>query len=484
METIHVKTVDPISQDLLRAAGKNNIRLNWERFETMQPQDGFLRLGLSCPYGCLQGPCRIDPFGRGPDQGLCGLDRDGMVAAFLLRLVLQGVMEIAGGARPAHAETNSRLTAASMKKIGATPISAEDIFQSAAMLVRPAGSIEDMIRQVLRMGLFAVDLSAGRNGTPKNLSCRCGYGLMAGNPVVVAVAGQAGSKLVASLLEAAGRQTDAVYQVLSLGDWIPLEDRYLPMACTSGEAELLISSGRMATVLIGPGADPGIRHICQSMQVPVVESSEAADPRTILQTAKTFQSRHSQADLAADSSCVFDGHAVATVDELKARFEKTADRPLAMIGGSDMPHFTLGQMPVALAKALQGSDLYVAAWGDAAVWMIKDGLCSGEQQTPALVLEPQTGVVKAVDALQQLGSRKPPAGICFSGVKACRDLSMAVGLAAAGLRVAVASPIPIWGSENVRRVLSEQLAACGGELMHVDHPAQTEEMVEWFKKQS
>ena len=93
MEIIQVKTVDPISQDLLKSAYQKGIKLPWDRFEKLQPQDGFLRMGLSCPYGCLQGPCRIDPFGRGPERGLCGLDRDGMVAAFLLRLSLSGALE-------------------------------------------------------------------------------------------------------------------------------------------------------------------------------------------------------------------------------------------------------------------------------------------------------------------------------------------------------------------------------------------------------
>src|SRR5512139_3791734 len=94
METIHFKTVDPVSQDLLRDASQKGIDLNWERYERQQPQDGFLRLGLACPYGCMQGPCRIDPFGRGVQSGICGLERNGMVAAFLLRLTLQGALEM------------------------------------------------------------------------------------------------------------------------------------------------------------------------------------------------------------------------------------------------------------------------------------------------------------------------------------------------------------------------------------------------------
>ena len=33
METIHLKTVDPISQELLRPASQRGIRINWERYE-------------------------------------------------------------------------------------------------------------------------------------------------------------------------------------------------------------------------------------------------------------------------------------------------------------------------------------------------------------------------------------------------------------------------------------------------------------------
>jgi len=93
MESIQIKTVDPVSQELLKSAYQRGLKLSWDRFERLQPQDGFLRTGLSCPYGCLQGPCRIDPFGRGAERGLCGLDRDGMVAALLLRLALSGALE-------------------------------------------------------------------------------------------------------------------------------------------------------------------------------------------------------------------------------------------------------------------------------------------------------------------------------------------------------------------------------------------------------
>src|SRR4030067_3330864 len=134
MEVIHLKTVDPVSQNLFRSAAKQGVRLLWERYERLQPQDGFLRLGLSCPYGCMQGPCRIDPFGRGSEQGLCGLDRDGMVAAFLLRLCLHGVLETMNerGAGDTLSEKSwpSALTkrfSKALKHLGNKPLSLREI---------------------------------------------------------------------------------------------------------------------------------------------------------------------------------------------------------------------------------------------------------------------------------------------------------------------------------------------------------------------
>ncbi len=167
METIHFKTVDPVSQDLLREASRGGIELNWERYEKQQPQDGFLRLGLSCPYGCLQGPCRIDPFGRGATGGICGLDRDGMAAASLLRLTLQGALEIMDeqqAARRAQEITwpislDGR-AAAALVHAGGGPLSIRELAESAVMLARPSAPAAAIVRQAVRLGLLGLGLMA------------------------------------------------------------------------------------------------------------------------------------------------------------------------------------------------------------------------------------------------------------------------------------------------------------------------------------
>jgi len=68
---------------------KENIEFSWERLKAQQPQCGFGTLGLCC-RNCAMGPCRIDPFGEGPQVGVCGANRDTISARNFLRMVAVG----------------------------------------------------------------------------------------------------------------------------------------------------------------------------------------------------------------------------------------------------------------------------------------------------------------------------------------------------------------------------------------------------------
>lgn len=83
------RTIDPAAQDLLKKAAEDGIETVWDRYEAQQPQCGFGTLGVCCRH-CIQGPCRIDPFGQGPRQGICGVTADVIVARNLLRQVAAG----------------------------------------------------------------------------------------------------------------------------------------------------------------------------------------------------------------------------------------------------------------------------------------------------------------------------------------------------------------------------------------------------------
>jgi hypothetical protein len=128
---------------------------------------------------------------------------------------------------------------------------------------------------------------------------------------------------------------------------------------------------------------------------------------------------------------------------------------------------------VELAKALRGEHHAVASWGDAALWMVK-------QDLPVGILEVKEGPLTAVRSLAAAGKLADLKGICFTGLRDCREFTLALGLAALGLKVAVAEPLPLWGSEKVRILLRKNLAAAGGILAHFDHPVQADEILDWF----
>jgi len=89
MSTIKQKSIDLATQEALQKAKDENIKTVWDRLELQQPQCGFGQLGLCCTV-CNMGPCRIDPFGEGTKEGVCGANADTIAARNLARKIAVG----------------------------------------------------------------------------------------------------------------------------------------------------------------------------------------------------------------------------------------------------------------------------------------------------------------------------------------------------------------------------------------------------------
>jgi carbon-monoxide dehydrogenase catalytic subunit len=61
----------------------------FDRYMAQVPICGFGELGLCC-HNCMQGPCKIDPFGVEPIKGSCGATADTIVARNFVRAVAGG----------------------------------------------------------------------------------------------------------------------------------------------------------------------------------------------------------------------------------------------------------------------------------------------------------------------------------------------------------------------------------------------------------
>ncbi|MBS3732422.1 MAG: carbon monoxide dehydrogenase, partial [Desulfobacterales bacterium] len=83
------RTIAKDGQLLLQKMETDQVETVWDRHDAQQPQCGFCEMGVSCRI-CVMGPCRIDPFGEGPQQGVCGADADIIVARNLCRMIAAG----------------------------------------------------------------------------------------------------------------------------------------------------------------------------------------------------------------------------------------------------------------------------------------------------------------------------------------------------------------------------------------------------------
>jgi carbon-monoxide dehydrogenase catalytic subunit len=77
------RTMNAQVAEMIDRASEEGIEICWDRYDQMQPQCGFGELGVCC-RNCLQGPCRVNPFGT-PARGICGISADGIVARNLAR---------------------------------------------------------------------------------------------------------------------------------------------------------------------------------------------------------------------------------------------------------------------------------------------------------------------------------------------------------------------------------------------------------------
>jgi hypothetical protein len=337
-------------------------------------------------------------------------------------------------------------------------------------LCRPTASPEKLVRRAIRLALLSVGLGDSKATSSATGEVSVGYGLLAGESIRIAVTGRVGAGALEGLSAQAAGLKNPEALLVSLGDWIPCGSGFLPVVCTSGEAETVLTSGRVNLLLAGDGTDRGLLSLCQTLNLPVISAGKKTDAAEILQKARDAFNRRSPGPFAPDAALIGKAR-VSDAKELENSWK--GQSKIALLGGADTLRHSLGYLPVELAKALRGEDHEVAAWGDAALWMVK-------QDLPAGILESENGPLSAVRTLAQTARLGALKGICFTGLKSAREFALALGLSALGLKVAVATPLPLWGSEKVRTLLRENLAAAGGILTHFDHPVKADEILDWY----
>lgn len=74
---------------LVKKAHQKGLQTVWERSEQQHPRCGFGEMGTCC-HNCYMGPCRIGPFGKGPQEGVCGAKPETIVSRNFVRMIAAG----------------------------------------------------------------------------------------------------------------------------------------------------------------------------------------------------------------------------------------------------------------------------------------------------------------------------------------------------------------------------------------------------------
>ena len=83
------RSIDKAAQQMLEKAKSDDVTTAFDRSDQQAPHCGFGELGVCCQV-CYLGPCRIDPLGKGPQKGVCGINADGIVARNIVRSIAVG----------------------------------------------------------------------------------------------------------------------------------------------------------------------------------------------------------------------------------------------------------------------------------------------------------------------------------------------------------------------------------------------------------
>jgi hypothetical protein len=415
-----------------------------------------------------------------------------MVAALLLRLCLNGVLEalsdLPGNDNfrvPAWPGSLEPRAARALENLGGGELTLNEVFQSAARLHRPGDTAEDLTRCCLRLSMLTLTLlNAHETALPEEdkIACRVGYGLLATDNPIIGICGQPSIEFLAGLVTAAAAFKPGV-DLVSLGDWIPVKSGYLPIACTSGETELLLSSGRISLLVCGSGIDPSVPAFCKKLEIPVIFTHEAPEPPKTMRLAVESHNSNARTDFFLDVPPAEKVEVIMNAEALQTELKKDRPAGLALMGGTDSLHQSFGWIATEVAPVLSGAGLRVAGWGDAALWMAKRGLARDEDEHPVRLLSPLRGPLEALKAVAASDAFDSLKGVCYTGLDSCRDLTVALGLAIMGTRVCIGTPLPLWGSKKVRDGLAALFAVGGGEFIHFDHPADASDILQWFQEQ-
>lgn len=437
MRQVRRKTVDPSARKYLLKAKEEGIKLSWNRFENMLPQDGFGRLGLTC-FDCLQGPCRLNPFSREEEHTICGRTREDLVLKGLYRFLLN---------------SEFRLNAEEMARAGEG---------NTGLLGLARGQIEKM-KAVCDSRHVEGTRQIGLGVLKQEYINIC---LEEVSPVVLNLV----QNQAQELSEEATSRGAKGFNIVIAGDIAPA----FPFASVSntGGVEFVVLTGLLDFYVVGSSGLGLGKNIVPHYHTLYAEAdygtSELEVRDWLLQAAVAFLKRDKNKILSSEELNEVE---LISLDheQIKTNLENGKLKGICILGGGTNLKVTQDALVCETVAEIAPKDVLCLSYGNTAVTLGKygylrnlsnrDSVLLGTDKVPLVdCVGAEIDVVKIIELVESLGAQKVIA--LFPELTTARDVMVALTLAGAGVKVLTAINLPLEGSEAVAEKIGKLITYC------------------------
>ena len=514
MLQVRQKSSIPAAIDVNRRTAEAGIPLSWDRYEEQLPLCGFTQNGLNCS-ACLQGPCRINPFGDAPSHGICGIDAAQMVLHSLVEKVRRGAIDHVnvwlsgvGEHEPAATLSSEKATAALASRLPA-PVLAHlaersllprdvvlDVVTAGDPFFVDRGMLEQTRSSLLRLGVCAIVSSLGvcqatsatargRSEAPSPPSS---------DGVMILLDGVAPAGFVARLEASLASQDDvglaSTSQVHASGA------RFL----VPGSPELAVASGLADFVIQSElGGYPSLGDLCDQMDIPhltIASGDGWPDLADVLQRARAHHTRQARPLLdggeAMESPA--DGWPADIGETVRTAVRQGAVRGVVLLVVGTNIRQTHFERTAGVVKGLLAHDVVVLLAADAvrAAHLLDDLPAAAGRVLQALMRGRSRpwfsagSVFESARALEVFGPLAgaegfgaAPVAATFLEIPSFAFLAAAIGWLGLGVSTQIGSPLPIWGSPSITRWMTDESRPWwGARLLASPELASPEEQVQ------
>lgn len=452
MKALRSKTSDAQYRTYLLKAAREGIDLSWDLYERQQPLCGFGELGLCCS-DCLQGPCRIDPFGRGPQRGSCGLGRDELVERRLSRLV----------------RDSARVYLRWALELQETA----EINQLAVESATAGTNLEGAVTQslvTLRAARLVSNLADALHGAPRPFMSQAGIGVLGQDSVNILIK-DASPRMVGALvgalregeIKARRAGAKAGIRISALAGDVAVSHFALPLAGCRADAELALLSGT-ADEIVDVGETGGTAGVD-----PATAAAAIVD-----QAVEAYTRRNWEREACPAAPASFAGGYTASNIDVPALATKIRDGSISGIclvtGCPGVRQTICGPTAEAVAGLVRRGVLCLASGdvvaGLATAGLLNPGMClaigaaweSGRFLDLGEALAQELGVARRA---------APLAAVIMEGSRP-ENLAQALGLMATGIPTWYGGPVPVGGSEAVLHKLTVTLPSSYNSRLTLD----------------